>query len=290
MVEHTPIGFVAGRIPSVRDPWESAWHAASSALETREVKLIVSNQGGSTWYLAAPARDFASYPDAGSSLAAALPGMPGHMGSGAYIAQAADRQTGVVLLENDGMLRVFVGEREEAVEFSKQYKARIVDAGATAPVEWEGYHQALERLSRKTTKLAINVGVFAAIPIFALWIGLSAFSSWSNVRIDKAQSDLDRGVQTMITTVNANLDSPVRHHLMEIQTLANRVAKARPLACTTSPCQMPSIPIYQVKNGQTYWELDLPQWVTPGFYSDLGAGDVTPLPDGNIRLTKGRPL
>lgn len=286
MAEYTPLGFVAGRIPSTAAPWESAWHAASRALETREVQMVVSAHAGNTFYLAAPARDFASYPDAVTSLAAALPGMSGHLGVGAYVAQIADRQTGVVLLESDGTVRVFVGERDEADEFAAQYGAPLHPADTPAP--WQGYTDALERDSRAVTKIAINVGVFAAVPFFALWFGLAALSGWSDNRIDAIQHDLDKGVRTMTTMVNANLDNPVRHHLTAIQRLGERIAKARPLTCTATPCSMPSIPIYQVRAEQTHWELDLPQWVTGGFYADLGADDVTPMQDGNIRLSKGR--
>lgn len=276
MLDFTPINFIAGCIPTTRNAREAAWHAAVGALDTEAVKLIVTEYKNKTWYLAAPAVAFASYDGAGSSLSAALPGTPGHQGDGAYIAQIADRQVGVVIV-SAGTVKSFVGDRDEAEEFARQHGAASIDMALSTPMQWEGYGEALVRESRTIAKLAMNIGALTAISIFALWIGFGAATGWSNARIDKTQADLDRNISVMVATVNANLDNPVRKSLQEIQALSANVLSAKGV-----------IPIYQVKAGQTYWEMVLPQWVNDDYYMQFGDVAVSLLPDGNISVKKGK--
>jgi hypothetical protein len=276
MIDFTPVKFVAGCVNTTRNARESAWHAAVGALDTEAVKLIVSEHKGKTWYVAAPSCDFASYPDAGSSLASALPGAPGHQGAGAYIGLIAGRQTGAIIIPAEGPPMSFAGEREEAEEFARIHGASIYEASEVSP--WEGYEEALARESRRLSRVAMNVGVAAAIPIFAIWIALGAASGWSNARIDKLQGDIDHNVMSMVAAVNANMDSPARASLQEIQALAAKVLAAKGV-----------IPIYQIKNGQTSWEMLLPQWVNEDYYKQFGKVSVSLRDDNRVSVTKGNP-
>jgi hypothetical protein len=133
----TPRGFIAGCIPARRGADALlAMDAAGVLLGTEQLTVICTRTQGQVWYLAAPAADLASHPDASSLLAAALPGAPGHEGDGAYTADLANGLQAVVVKQGD-KLHSFVGSPIMVQRFARLEGATVTHACAGKGVPWQ---------------------------------------------------------------------------------------------------------------------------------------------------------
>lgn len=254
--DYTPAEFIAGVIPTTRNSWEAAWHAAVVALDTEAVRLVTSEHKGKTWYIAAPASAFASNPNATCVLSNALPGMPRHEGDGAYIGQVSHRQTGCIIIQ-DGHAYCYTGENEEAREFAQQYSAPIHEA--TGDAVWQGYNEKTTAESQKSAMFAIKAALFFIGFGVLLWLGLAALRGASAERASTIQAEWDRNVGQIVQTFNASRLSQVRSLMADLHTLSSRALAAKG-----------RITKYSIHNGKLTWEMELPLWVTSDYYQDLG--------------------
>jgi hypothetical protein len=132
----TPRSFIAGRVPARRGKdAQLAADGAAGVLGTENVAVIHVRAQGHVWYLAAPASDLASHPNAASVLAAALPGAPGHEGDGAYTTDLANGLQAVVVKQGD-KLHSFVGNPAMVQRFAALEGATATHACTGAGVAW----------------------------------------------------------------------------------------------------------------------------------------------------------
>jgi hypothetical protein len=163
----TPRNLISGHIKVSRTKdVDAAADAAASVLGSDSVAVVCTRSLGEVWFLACPAADLASHPDALTSLAAALPGAPGHEGDGAYLCDLAGGLQAVVVKQGDN-LHSFVGSPAMAQRFAtlEQASATHVFVGKGLPwlVPVAARVKREARLTLAITASGLLVALFAAI-------------------------------------------------------------------------------------------------------------------------------
>jgi hypothetical protein len=166
----TPRSFIAGRLSARRgEDAQLVTEAAGGVLGTEHLAVIYTRLLGDVWYLAAPATDLASHPDAASTLAAALPGAPGHEGDGAYTADLSTGLQAVVVKQGD-KLHCFVGSPAMVLRFAALEGATATHACAGKGMVWQLPEAAsLRRKARLQTSVTAS-GLLVAVLSAAVWL------------------------------------------------------------------------------------------------------------------------
>jgi hypothetical protein len=173
MENFTPRNLITGHLKASRTKdVDAAALAAASVLGCDSVALVCTRAQGEVWYLACPAADLASHPDAETSLAAALPGAPGHEGEGAYLCDLAGGLKAVVVKHSDN-LHCFVGSPAMAERFATLEQATATHSCAGKGLTW--LMPAAARTKREALlTLAVTASGLLVAVIAALTWGLAA--------------------------------------------------------------------------------------------------------------------
>jgi hypothetical protein len=169
MEAFTPRSLVAGRV-SAKPGQELALvgAAAAAVLGTEQLALVYVRQQGEVGFLAAPAADLASHPQATCALAAALSGSPAHEGEGAYTADLTNGLQAVIV--NHGRdLHSYVGTPDMVTRFIALEGVTKVHECTGAGLPWQFPAQVSERREAR---------LLSAITVSALMVALTATASW----------------------------------------------------------------------------------------------------------------
>lgn len=160
----TPKDLISGCVPlptknKVR-PEDLAYHRACTALDTETIRLIFSVKDNHVYYIAASAREFASAFNDGTPLAAALPGIEGHRGDGAYVLDGGNGL--LVCVKKVGLsVESYIGESSEVEVFAKGcaiHRLQLNDPETA----WQGYEHLRMKPIVKLSKAASIAGFAVA--------------------------------------------------------------------------------------------------------------------------------
>lgn len=249
----TPKGVIAGVVPAITGNLavarETAYHAAAEALDTERVHMIVSVHEGYAWYLAAASQQFASMPNAGTPLAACLPGMPNHQGDGAY--QVSERGQISVAVKHLKTLEVF----PDIPQGGSQQTYVVNEAN---PVPWQPYFISELRYVRQQTSRMILAGVAALAVGLVVWLGATVANGLLNSAvIDREQATVD---ETIAAVQRLSIKQPVSAQLIRLQQLSESVIRAGG-----------QLHRYQIHPDKPLeWVAFMPAWVTSDYLNKMG--------------------
>lgn len=274
----TPNSFVAGTRPTGRhDPAEVAWHAAAAALDTEDLRMVVSVTPGRVWFLAAPARDFASAPDCATPLAAALPGMADHRGEGTYLLPLDPLPLWAAVQFQGEQIRSFTGSFEDAKRFGDSLGLPTHEASAMTAAPWCGYQAMRLAAERAGLRVAFRWGAGLTAVGFLLWISAAAMGAIAEHRQGAASAALKARITSLTQYANQLHEQPLARTLAELQQVSQVAVQSGG-----------AISRYQIKQGQTHWRMRLPAWVNGSAYAGLGPGvSAQPVTGGMIQVSKG---
>lgn len=162
---YTPKEFVSGFVPlkTRANPVETAWHAASTGLDTENIRLVSKEADGGVYFIAAAASSFASIPNCVTPLYSAIPGTPGHQGDGAYFQDIGGGMVAVVIKKGKS-LESYSGEKSEAIRFA----GGLPQITPVSSSKWNGYHQLEMRYSiREMWTFMAGMAFFAILFLVA---------------------------------------------------------------------------------------------------------------------------
>ncbi len=203
MESFTPRNLISGHLKGSRkNPVEAAAAAAAGILGTESIALVCSWIRGEIWYLAAPAADLASHPDASCALGMALPGANGHEGDGAYQCELAGGLSAMVVKQGDA-LHSFVGTAAMVKRFAQQEGAAATHTCAGPGSPWQF---PLAAAIRRETRLNIAItaaGVLVAVLASLTW-GWAAYGvSQQDTLLAKLQAEHQQAWTSALTLLSA---------------------------------------------------------------------------------------
>lgn len=250
---YTPKGVIAGVVPVVSgrlaDARETAYHAAAEALDAERVHMIINVHEGHAWYLAAASQQFASMPNAGTPLAACLPGMPNHQGDGAY--QVSERGQISVAIKHMRTLEVF----PDIPQGGDQATFVVNEAN---PVPWEPFMLSELRFVRQQTSRMVMAGLAAIALGLVIWLGATITNGILNrAVIDREQATIDETIQAV---QRLSIKQPVSAQLIRLQQLSEAVIRAGG-----------TLHRYQIHPDKPLeWVAFMPSWVTSDYLNQMG--------------------
>lgn len=277
----TPQMFVAAAVPFGKQPPEEvAYHSAAAGLDDENLQMVFSVHQGYVYFIAARAQDFLAHPAAATPLAAALPGMPGHHGDGAYICELEHGLYGV-LIKQDESLKSLVANEADALAFAVALDAtvhRLERSEHARP--WRGYRTALLDKARAAAKGGIWVGSLTAAVLLGLLVILSVVQARQKHEGDQLKDELRQSLQQVSATYRSSSVEPVMNLLGDIQKVSSVALQGNG-----------RIVLYQMENGHTAYELEFPATTQAAVYRPLGAGlVVTAAANGKtFQVKKGNP-
>jgi len=184
---------------------EPAWHEASDALDTERVRLVAQEADGGIYFLAADARTFIRHPHAVTPLAAALPGLPGHQGDGAYCQELGSTGLIAVVVKEATSLKSYVGSRADALKFAEgydQFWPTVEHAQA-----WVGYRELENEAALRFARVAVASGML----LTAVFLLLIFLMSWKTSQLSNKReahiADVREQQQQNVASLNANQKS-----------------------------------------------------------------------------------
>jgi hypothetical protein len=205
MQTFTPRTLISGHLKASRaKDVDAAALAAASVLGCDSVALVCTRAQGEVWYLACPATDLASHPDAATSLAAALPGAPDHDGDGAYLCDLAGALQAVVVKQGDN-LHCFIGSPAQAQRFVTLEHATTTHTCAGKGLPW---------LVPAAARVKREARLTLAITVSGLLVAVIAAISWGWAARDvshqtQLREDLQKEHLKAWTSAVASLEPPV---------------------------------------------------------------------------------
>lgn len=256
----TPDSIIAASVPyGNEDPREAAYNNAAYALDRDDVHLLASVENKRVFYIAAASEDFAAHLNAVTPLAAALPGMKGHQGDGAYLA-ISESGYAVVVRKGDELYS-YVGDRQSVDAFIASHDVPTYSANDAAALPWEGFRLGGVKRAEKIARNTLLMGFVLALISFLLWFGISI---WSTATFDKV--DLKR--QENLQSINAAVDKlrnisgqPVLQDISEMQ---------RIIALTVNAGGV--VTYFKIDKGDPSWKIELPTFVLNDYIEQLGRG------------------
>ncbi len=251
MRHYTPSSVVGGCLPvGSPDPLEAAYHAAATALDTEAVHLVSTVLEGHVYYLAAPSAAFASTPDAGTPLAAALPGHPAYLGAGVYLADTPDGL--VYVVSRPEYLGVYAGDVPEP-DALPLHDLRDLDGES-----WRPYRLAQERAERQHSQRLAHLGFAAIAAGLVLWAGLVLANGWLSTKEAQAHHAALRQMEQVAGQIDTR--QPALMQLAGLQHVASTVMRGGGW-----------IEFYRIETGGApRWSAVLPAWITGDYLIQLG--------------------
>jgi hypothetical protein len=157
-------------------------------LGTEHLAVIYTRLLGDVWYLAAPAADLASHPNAASALAAALPGAPGYEGDGAYTADLAAGLQAVVVKKSDKQ-HCFVGSPAMVQRFAALEGATSTHACVGKGVVWQMPVAASLRRKALLQNMVVASGLVVAALSAVVWLWAARDVSYQTELRDALQKE-----------------------------------------------------------------------------------------------------
>lgn len=256
----TPDSIILGTVPlgAGREAREAAYWEAQRALDEEGLHLLLVEGPDETRFLAAPSRDFIGAPFAAtSSLAAAFPGHPGHVGDGAYLAETP---TGVaVVVCREGEILLFVGDRDSVEAYAAHNQVRVVESSSDAGPEWEGFRIGSLRRHGRAAFLTIVAGVTVSIAMAVIWVMSAMTLSGATERQAEIRAAADAQMRSAASEMSRVVRQPLVDDLAYFQQIAAITAGSGGW-----------IREFKVMNGSTSWMAEFPIWVTADQIQALG--------------------
>lgn len=250
MQSFTPRSIIAGICPATRGrDADQAIDAAAGLLGCEQVALIHSRAAGQIWYLAAPAADLASHPESQSPLAAALPGMPGHEGDGAYTADLPGGLQAVVVKQGL-QLHSFVGLPALVQRFIALEGAGSIHACAEKGRAWEFPASRSQRLAGRLQLALTASGLLVALLAALAW--LWAAQSGGDQQV--LQQQLRQQHQDAWQKSLRELDPPA--YPLALQHFQRAVGQA--------VSERGSLLQFEYRDGRSIWRLKIDQRIVQG--------------------------
>lgn len=252
-----PDYIIAGALPlapgmSDEEAREAAYHNAAVVLDDEDVMLIASRHEDTAYYLAAHSRDFIYSPEAGCSLANALPGMPNHQGEGIYLFEMSDRFYAVETRSNNVSACWIKREELCLPRYEGAYHADTMTI-----IPWEGFRLKKLMEQRRTAKRALDGAVLVLSTCAVLLLFLAGMEGYATRKTAAIKSSIEQSIQAASAIIEQNAGHPIEGNLHEIQKLSE-IAE--------------SITKYSVTNGQISWVARIPKWVSAAEYEKYGPG------------------
>lgn len=201
MQAFTPKDLISGCVPlpakNKVSPEDLAYHRACTALDTETIRLIFSVKDNHVYYIAASAREFASAFSEGTPLAAALPGIEGHRGDGAYV---LDGGSGLLVCVKKIGLSVesYIGESSEVEAFAKGCAIHRLQLNDPATA-WQGYEHLKMKPIVKLSKVASIAGFTVA--------GVALMVALVSAQVHKSgEVDFGRALQESVAMQKADIE------------------------------------------------------------------------------------
>ncbi len=256
----TPDSIVIGHVPlgAGSEARDAAYWEAQRALDEEALHLLLVEGQDEVRFMAAPSRDFVGAPfGATSILAAAFPGHPGHVGDGAYL---ADAPTGVACIVcKHGELLLFVGDRNAVEAFARHNEADIVEPSSGAGPAWEGFRIGSLRRHGRMAMTALLAAAAVSIVMAVVWVASALTLSGSAEVEAQIRSTADAGMRAAAQELTKAVRQPLADDLSYFQQIA---------AITAGTGGW--IKEFKITNGQATWSAEFPMWVTADQLQALG--------------------
>lgn len=256
----TPDSIIAAAVPfGNEDPREAAYNNAAYALDRDDVHLLASVENKKVFYIAAASEDFSAHMNAVTPLAAALPGMKGHQGDGAYIA-ISESGYSVVVRKGDELFS-YVGDRQSVDAFIASHDVPTYSANDAAALPWEGFRMGGIKRAEKIAKTTIFMGFTMALLSFVTWIGFASWSSSIQSEIDDRAQKVQTGINTSVSKLKNISTQPVLTDIYAMQKI---------IAMTANAGGYPNY--FKIEKGETSWKVELPTYVLNDYIEQFGKG------------------
>lgn len=271
----TPSSIVADSVTGAgRDALEAAYLNALTMLHEQAVNMLVSSEGATTYFVAAPARDFPVAPgvELCSPLSAALPGNPGHQGDAGYMARCKDGWA--VVARQGSTLQSTTGPEELCRSFVEQLDLRLVVLDAEAVAPWVSYNLSRERHQARVNLAAIASASAASLVAALAWVAgtLLGPSLPDPVAIESARAEAQTRMRAEIA---GSIVVPALASLSDMQALAMSVSEAGGYLLG-----------YAIDEKGVAWKASLPGYTTPERIQALGSGLETRSEGGRLLVER----
>lgn len=277
---YIPDIFIAGGLPyKGHSADEVVYHNAAFTFDDEDVNIIVKSSDTHVYYLAAHAKDFPGKYPCGTSLASALPGMPLHQGDGLYTYTIGVMLACVSVKTSNNVkeLKSFLVSNDMAEKYANDNNLKIYNTNNNPPIEWKGYRLAQLQKDRGIIKGSLMIGSFIALPLIIIWIFIASEVS----HITNSSNTIKNKVkEVMVKNINnikfALLSSPIDKFLGEITNIGVVVTKNKGF-----------VEVYKVEGGESFWIINLPEWVVASEYSHLNGKLKVTNSNNRITVKKG---
>jgi hypothetical protein len=269
---------IAGAVPSADGAHAPLMLILSDLISTDEIHLFTrfDDQFKRIYYFAAPSRVMHSQGQINLPLVAAVPGMVGHRGNGAYLLIQGPNAAAAIF--NDGDLRFFSNSVDAVEEAIRETGLPIYNVSDQEGEAFESMRGKYRRQGERMTAKALYVYAFVAMVTGVGYVGMSAATGYfERTRTDDLE-ERQRSVEKLANSIN--FVSPIHERLARLQSISEVVVRSGGW-----------IDSYEFSQGRERFKLMLPEWVTHDHYAKLG-GDVTAELEGDgmvavVKLARG---
>lgn len=256
---YTPDSVIAAAVVyGSEDPREVAYNDAAYALDRDDIHLITSVEAGKVYYIAAASNEFSGHNDAVTPLAAALPGLKGHQGDGAYVT-VSESGYAVVIKKNDELFS-YVGDRQSIDAFIASHEVPTFTSNDAAALPWEGYNLGNLKRANRITQVATWTGSGLALFSFVLWLIFTIMVGGTEDREMELRGESRERAQAVIKKLEDSIKTkPVLEDLKKMQEIT---------ALTVSTGGW--VDFITIEKGRLRWRVELPSWVQSDYLRQFG--------------------
>ncbi len=257
----TPDSIIAAAVPfGNEDPREAAYNNAAYALDRDDVHLLCSVENKKVFYIAAASEDFSAHLNAVTPLAAALPGMKGHQGDGAYLA-ISESGYAVVVRKGDELYS-YVGDRQSVDAFIASHDVPTFSANDAAALPWEGFRLGGMRRAEKVARNTLLIGFALATLSFLTWIGIASWSANVNEQVDALHQKSQMSIKNSVAQLKNITTQPVLQDVYAMQKI---------IALTSNSGGF--VNYFRIEKGNNLsWKVELPTFVLNDYIEQFGKG------------------
>lgn len=256
----TPDSIIAAAVPfASEDPREAAYNNAAYALDRDDVHMLASVDGKKVFYVAAASEDFAAHTNAVTPLAAALPGMKGHQGDGAYIA-ISESGYAVVVRKGDELFS-YVGDRQSVDAFIASHDVPTYSANDAAALPWEGFRLGGMRRAEKAARNVIIFGFIVCVLAMICWIGIASWSANIDDEVQKIHEQAQSSINSSVSQLKNISVQPVLQDIYAMQKI---------IALTANTGGF--VNYFKNEKGEVTWKVELPTFVLNDYIEQFGKG------------------
>jgi hypothetical protein len=254
----TPDSIIAASVPfGNEDPREAAYNNAAYALDRDDVHILASVENKKVFYIAAASEDFAAHLNAVTPLAAALPGMKGHQGDGAYLA-ISESGYAVVVRKGDELYS-YVGDRQSVDAFIASHDVPTFSANDAAALPWEGFRIGGIKRAERVARTTLLLGAGLALLSFLIWFGVSVWSNNIDADLERIREENSAALNQAVVKLRVISGQPVLQDIYEMQ---------RIIALTTNAGGLPNY--FKIDKGEKSWKVELPTFVLNDYIEQFG--------------------